>query len=85
MAATLPRVRVSAKPGSEGGPAVIVVEQVGETFDYPLTVQVQYQDGQTEEITLAVTTAAVQHALSRTTAVRRVQVRDALTPVVVVR
>ena len=55
LGSTVPRLRLSHQPGSEPGTVVIRVEQVGDAFDLPLTVSVQYTDGRSEDLTLKIT------------------------------
>ena len=78
-----PRIRIETVTG-EQGPRVRI-EQVGPIFDFPLTLEVQYEGAPAERIELRVTEAAVDHPLAGTARIRRVQVRDPLTPVEVVR
>lgn len=76
---TVPRVRLSWETTEPGRTGVIRVEQIGDLFDFPLTVAVQYQDGRTEELTLKVTDRVVlQQVPLGGTAIRRVTARDSL-------
>jgi aminopeptidase N len=72
-----PAVRVAFENREEGG--VIRVEQTRGTFDFPLTVSVQYADGKSEERTIKVLDKVVEERVP--TPIRRVTVKDALTPV----
>jgi aminopeptidase N len=67
---TLPRVTFSYRVESASGPggpngsagqvAVLHVEQTGETFDFPLTVTLQYADRKPAEVTVPVTDKVVE-------------------------
>ena len=70
-------VRASFENREEGG--VIRIEQTRGVFDFPLTVSVQYADGKSEERTIKVTDRIVEERVP--TPIRRVTVKDALTPV----
>jgi aminopeptidase N len=59
------------------------IEQVGEVYDLPITLAIQYVDGRTEEVTLKVTDRVVEAIL--TGRIRRVTVRDALSLYEIVR
>ena len=72
-----PAVRVAFENREEGG--VIRIEQTRGVFDFPLTVSVQYADGKSEERTIKVTDRIVEERVP--TPIRRVTVKDALTPV----
>ena len=85
LGATIPRVRVTGRTGTAGGPPAVHVEQIGEVFDFPLTVQVQYADGQDEMLELRITEAVSNHPVGRNTPIRRVNVRDPLTLAAIVR
>jgi aminopeptidase N len=85
LGATIPRVRVSPRAGADGAPPVVHVEQIGEVFDLPLTVEVEYAGGQKELLELRITEAASDHPVGRNSPIRRVNVRDPLTLAQVVR
>jgi hypothetical protein len=59
------------------------IEQVGEVYDLPLTLTVQYVDGRSEDITLKLTDRLVEETL--TGRIRRVTVRDSLSVYEIVR
>ena len=61
------------------GSALIRVEQIGEVFDVPLTVQIEYADGRTETVELAVTEPAVERRVPIKGPVRRIAAKDELT------
>jgi aminopeptidase N len=71
-----PAVRAGFENREEGG--VIRIEQTRELFDFPLTVSVQYADGKTEERTIKVTDRIVEDRVPMP--IRRVTIKDALTP-----
>ena len=58
--------RAASQPSidADGKTAVVRIEQVGDVFDFPLTVVVQYSDNTTEEITIPVTDATVEHKIA---------------------
>ena len=72
-----PAVRVTFENKGEGG--VVRVEQTRETFDFPLTVSIQYADGKSEERTIKVTDKVVEERVP--TPIRRVTAKENLTPV----
>ena len=59
------------------------IEQVGEVYDLPITLAIQYVDGRTEEVTLKVTDRVVEATV--TGRIRRVTVRDSLSVYEIVR
>ncbi len=63
LGSTIPRARVTPKIDADGKTAVVRIEQVGDVFDFPLTVVVQYGDNTSEEITVPVTDATVDHKI----------------------
>ncbi len=70
--------------GSEGADqSRISIEQVGAVYDMPLTLQIQYTDGRTEETTVKVTDQVSRHTVNGR--VRRVSARDALSIYEIVR
>ena len=79
LGATIPRVRVTPRVDADGQTAVVRIEQIGDVFDFPLTVVVQYADNTSEEITVPVTDATVDHKIALKSAVRRIFPRDPLT------
>ena len=84
LGASIPRVRVSGRALADGS-AVVYVEQIGDVFDFPLTVEVQYADGKNQVLDLRITEAASSHPTGRNAPVRRVSVRDPLTLADIVR
>ena len=85
LGSTIPRARVTPKIEANGETAVVRIEQIGDVFDFPLTVVVQYADNTSQEITVPVTEATVEHKISLKSPARRVFVRDPLTFVEIVR
>ena len=85
LGSTIPRVRVTPKIDAEGKAAVLRIEQIGDVFDFPLTVVVQYADNTSEEITVPVTDATVDHKIALKSPARRIFARDPLTFVEIVR
>jgi hypothetical protein len=79
LGSSIPRVRTSWRVEPGGETATVHLEQIGEVFDFPWTVTVQYADGKTEEVTIPVTTATVDHRLTLRGAVRRIVTKDDLT------
>jgi hypothetical protein len=62
----------------DGAHVFIRVEQTGDTFDFPLTVTVQYANGQSETVVLAVTSATHEMRIPAKGVVRQVDTRDDL-------
>jgi hypothetical protein len=75
----LPRLRVTSQIDPAGRSAVIHIEQVGDVFDLPLTVTVQYADGQSEAITIPVSEAVTERPIALKGPVKRIVTRDELT------
>jgi hypothetical protein len=75
---TIPRIRLSWMTEADGKIGVIRVEQEEDVFDFPLTVQVQYRDGQSELRTLQVIGPAFEERFTLSAALRRVTIRDSL-------
>jgi hypothetical protein len=85
LGSTIPRVRVTPKIDADGKAAVVRIEQIGDVFDFPLTVVVQYADNTSEEITVPVIDATVDHKIALKSPARRIFARDPLTFVEIVR
>jgi hypothetical protein len=83
--ATIPRIRLTSQVAADGASALIRVEQVGEVFDVPLTVGVQYADGTSEEVLVKVTQPVVEQRIPLKGPVRRLSARDELSLVQIVR
>jgi len=79
LGSSVPRVRTSWRVEPGGETATVHLEQIGEVFDFPWTVTVQYADGKSEDVTIPVTTATVDHRLTLHGAVRRIVTKDELT------
>jgi hypothetical protein len=75
----VPQLRVTSRIEPDGRLAVVRVEQVGDVFDLPLTVAVQYADGSTETVTIPVTQAITEHPIPLKGLVKRIITRDELT------
>jgi hypothetical protein len=52
------------------------IEQLDETFDFPLTLTIQHADGREEQVTVAVTTPTHESFITVGAPVRRVDARD---------
>ena len=85
LGSTIPRVRVTPRINPDAKTAVVTIEQVGDVFDFPLTIVVQYADNTTEAITVPVTEATVEHPITLKGVARRIYARDELTFVEIVR
>jgi aminopeptidase N len=84
LGSTLPRVRTTTHVEPSGDTATIRIEQLGEVFDLPLTVMVEYVDGRAEELTIPVTSAVVERQIRLRGAIRRIFARDDLSLVTIV-
>jgi len=62
--AAIPRLNVTSRIEPSGKTAIVRIEQLGEPFDFPYTVSVQYTDGRTEDITIPVSEAVTDHTMS---------------------
>jgi hypothetical protein len=73
---TLPRLKFTyrVEPGPEGQRVVLHVEQVGELFDVPLTVILQYADKREVQVTMPVTERVVDMPVPLTGTLRSVEI-----------
>jgi aminopeptidase N len=73
---TLPRIKVSHRVESDSGSQSVVLraEQIGDLFDLPLTVLVQYADKREVQVTLPVTDRVVDMSIPLTGVLRSVEV-----------
>ncbi|PWT84677.1 MAG: hypothetical protein C5B57_04435 [Blastocatellia bacterium] len=73
---TLPRLRFSYRTeSSNGGTAIVLrVEQVGEVFDLPLAVSLQYADRKETQVVVPVTEPSVEMTVPLTGILREVEV-----------
>jgi aminopeptidase N len=76
--AELPQLRFSTSVDNTARIGRVRVRQLGEIFDLPVPVQVQYQDGKTEEIQLIVGEADREHEIPLKAPARRIVVREEL-------
>jgi hypothetical protein len=76
---TLPQARLQWRMDSDDTHVIIRVEQIGDTFDFPLSVTIDYEGGESEQVTLRITSASHEVRMPVSTPVRRVEARDALT------
>ncbi len=72
------RIRFTSRISPDGRTATVRVEQVGELFDLPVTVSVQYSDNTTDEIVLKVHDQTHEAPVQLKGPVRRISVRDDL-------
>jgi hypothetical protein len=70
----LPRLRFSS--AVDGQDLIVRVDQVGDVFDVPVTVTIQYADGRVAEEVIAVTEAQVQRRIAINGAIRSVEVNQ---------
>jgi aminopeptidase N len=75
---SIPKIRLTSRVAEGGESALVKIEQVGDVFDLPLTVSVQYADGRNEEVTIKVREATVEQAVALKGPVRRIVVKDEL-------
>ena len=71
-----PRLRVTSQRAPDGRSAMVRVEQVGDVFDLPLDIAVDYADGRSERRTLLITEATSEHVITLSGPVRRIEPRD---------
>ena len=76
--AAIPRLNVTSRIEPSGKTAIVRIEQLGEPFDFPYTVTVQYTDGRTEDITIPVSEALTDHTIELKGTVRRINTKDEL-------
>jgi hypothetical protein len=79
--ASLPRLRVTSRLVSDasGASAIVRIDQIGDVFDLPVTVTVQYADGRSADVTIPVTEAVVEHRIPLQGPLRRIVTREELT------
>jgi aminopeptidase N len=70
--ATIPRVKVGYR--LEGTDVVLRVEQIGEVFDVPVTVTLQYSDRKPVDVLIPVTAQAVERRVPLAGALRGVEI-----------
>ncbi|MFI5179550.1 MAG: M1 family aminopeptidase, partial [Vicinamibacterales bacterium] len=75
--AALPRIAVTTR--QDAATLVVRIEQIGDEFDFPFTVAVQYADGRTDEITIPVTEQAVERSIALKGTVKKIVTKDDLT------
>jgi hypothetical protein len=74
---TLPDVRLTWRMADDTHVAVRI-EQLGETFDFPLTLTIQHGDGRLEQVPVAVTTPVHDAVIPVAGPIRRLDTRDDL-------
>ena len=74
----MPRIALTWRAGTATAPGVIRVEQDAETFDFPLTVTLQFADGKSEERTLKVTGQVFEETIASPSPLRKVTIHDPL-------
>jgi aminopeptidase N len=70
--ATIPRVKVAYRV--EGAEVVLRIEQVGEVFDLPVTVSLQYADRKPVEVLMPVTEQVVERRVALVGVLRGVEI-----------
>jgi hypothetical protein len=76
--ASIPKLRLTSRVTESGDSAIVKIEQVGDVFDLPLTVSVQYADGRNEDVTIKVTDATVEQSVPLKGPIRRIVAKDEL-------
>jgi aminopeptidase N len=75
----VPKLRLTSHVDAAGGFATIQIEQVGDIFDVPVTVSVQYADGHSDDVSLVLASAVTEQRVPLTGAVRRIVPKDDMT------
>ena len=75
---TIPRLRVTSRVLEGGETASIRIEQIGDPFDLPVPIAVQYADGRSEEVIVPVTEPIIERTIPLKGPVRRISARDDL-------
>jgi len=75
---SIPKLRLTSRVTEGGDSALVKIEQVGDVFDLPLTVSVQYADGRNEDVTIKVTDATVEQSIPLKGPIRRIVAKDEL-------
>jgi Peptidase family M1 domain len=77
LGSSLPRLRVGTHIDEDRNVAVLHVQQLtDEVFDLPLVISIQYDDGRSEEVTIAVTAAESDQTIPLKGRVRRIEPKD---------
>jgi aminopeptidase N len=79
LASAVPKLRLTSQVTEGGAVALIRVTQLGDTFDVPLTVGIDYADGRSEEVELILTEATTERRVPLKGVVHRIVPRDELT------
>jgi peptidase M1-like protein len=74
----LPRLRVTSRIEPSGEHATIRIEQIGDVFDLPYTVTIQYLDGRSEDVTIPVLDSIVEQRIALKGALKRLETKDEL-------
>jgi aminopeptidase N len=79
MGTSLPRVQINSVMADDRLSAVVLIQQLDDVFDLPITLVVQYADGPPETLVVPVTTATMSVPIARDRAIRRISVDDSVT------
>jgi hypothetical protein len=79
------RIRFTSRISTDGQTATVRIEQVGDVFDVPVTVAVQYADGTIDDVVLKVHEAVHETQIKLKGPARRLTARDDLAPIEIVR
>jgi hypothetical protein len=79
LGATVPEAKVTAAVDAGGRTATVRVEPVGPPADFPMTIEVQYQDGTAESVTVPVIDGAVVRQIPLKGPVRHLVTKDDIT------
>ena len=76
LSSKLPRLRIQSEVDEAASAATVRVEQLGDIFDLPLTVRLQYTDGRIEEVLLHVSDRTVSERIPLNGRLRRIVAKD---------
>jgi hypothetical protein len=78
MGSSLPQLRITTRVADEGRTADVRVDQIGEVFDVPLTLSIQYADGRSDDVMLPLSTATTERQISLKGPLRKIVPREEL-------
>jgi hypothetical protein len=74
----LPRIAVTTRQDPAARSVIVRIEQVGEVFDFPFTVTVQYTDGRTEDVTIPVSEQTIEQTIALKGTLKKIVTKDDL-------
>ena len=79
LGSTLPQLRVRSSVDVAGAFASVQIDQLGQVFDMPFTITLQYVDGRSRDVTLQLADPSTRHRIPLDGKLKRIVTRDELT------